>query len=305
MTPRLLPLFAGLVWIGATLALSGHRWVRRPPLPARLEPYGPTGTARRETSTSRSPTAGWWRPAIEPLAARVGPRLVAAMGSGDHLERRLAQAGTTVDPVAFRTRQAGGAVAAVLAAGAAAAALGVPLVPSAVVVAAAGGAAFLRAEQRLGDAVTARHEQLRLELPVVAEQLGMLLGAGWSLGGAMNRIAVRGQGVAADDLATVCARIRQGLSEGAALHEWAARTDLVPLDRLVSVLSLDRHTSDVGRLIAEEARSMRRDAHRQLLETIERRSQAVWIPVTVAALVPGVIFLAVPFVDALRHFTAA
>jgi hypothetical protein len=29
----------------------------------------------------------------------------------------------------------------------------------------------------------------------------------------------------------------------------------------------------------------------------------VWIPVTVAALVPGVIFLAVPFIDALRLFT--
>jgi hypothetical protein len=28
----------------------------------------------------------------------------------------------------------------------------------------------------------------------------------------------------------------------------------------------------------------------------------VWIPVTVAALVPGVLFLAVPFVDALRLF---
>jgi hypothetical protein len=28
----------------------------------------------------------------------------------------------------------------------------------------------------------------------------------------------------------------------------------------------------------------------------------VWIPVTVAALVPGVIFLAVPFIDALSLF---
>jgi hypothetical protein len=29
----------------------------------------------------------------------------------------------------------------------------------------------------------------------------------------------------------------------------------------------------------------------------------VWIPVTVAALVPGVIFLAVPFIEALRLFS--
>jgi tight adherence protein C len=38
---------------------------------------------------------------------------------------------------------------------------------------------------------------------------------------------------------------------------------------------------------------------------MERRSQQVWIPVTVATLVPGVIFLAVPFVEALRMFSEA
>ena len=55
-------------------------------------------------------------------------------------------------------------------------------------------------------------------------------------------------------------------------------------------------------LIGEEARAIRRDVHRELIETIERRGQQVWIPVTVAALVPGVIFLAVPFIDALSLF---
>jgi hypothetical protein len=49
-------------------------------------------------------------------------------------------------------------------------------------------------------------------------------------------------------------------------------------------------------------RAIRRDVHRELIKTIERRGQQVWIPVTVAALVPGVIFLAVPFIDALRLF---
>ena len=74
------------------------------------------------------------------------------------------------------------------------------------------------------------------------------------------------------------------------------------LDRLVSVLALNRQAGDLGRLIGDEARSIRRDVHRELVETIERRGQQVWIPVTVATLVPGVIFLAVPFVEALRLF---
>ena len=41
---------------------------------------------------------------------------------------------------------------------------------------------------------------------------------------------------------------------------------------------------------------------RELIEQIERRSQQVWIPVTVAALLPGAIFIAIPFVQALRAF---
>ena len=49
---------------------------------------------------------------------------------------------------------------------------------------------------------------------------------------------------------------------------------------------------------------MRRESQRRLLERIERRNEQVWIPVTVATLVPGVIFLAIPFVDALHSFGA-
>ena len=86
-------------------------------------------------------------------------------------------------------------------------------------------------------------------------------------------------------------------------REWAALERVEALDRLVSLLRLNREAGDLGRLITDEARSIRRDVHRQLIETIERRSQQVWIPVTVATLVPGVIFLAIPFTEAMRLFT--
>jgi hypothetical protein len=71
----------------------------------------------------------------------------------------------------------------------------------------------------------------------------------------------------------------------------------------VSALALNRQAGDLSRLISDEARAIRRDVHRDLVESIERRGQHVWIPVTVAALVPGVIFLAVPFIEALRLFS--
>ena len=81
--------------------------------------------------------------------------------------------------------------------------------------------------------------------------------------------------------------------------------DVAAVHRLVSVLSLNREGGDLGRLIADEARSIRREAHRELIERIERRGEQVWIPVTVATLVPGVIFLAIPFVEALRLFAGS
>jgi hypothetical protein len=48
---------------------------------------------------------------------------------------------------------------------------------------------------------------------------------------------------------------------------------------------------------------VRSEAHRALIETIERRGQLVWVPVTVATLVPGLILLAVPFLSAVAMVT--
>jgi Flp pilus assembly protein TadB len=163
---------------------------------------------------------------------------------------------------------------------------------------------FLLLEQQLASASERWKRRIFLELPVVSEQLGMLMGASFSLGAALNRIAARGTGACAQDLAIVCGRIRQGLTEVEALREWAAVADVDALNRLVGVLALNRQAGDLGRLIAEEARSIRRDVQRELIEQIERRSQQVWVPVTVATLVPGAMLLAVPFIEALRLFSS-
>jgi Flp pilus assembly protein TadB len=162
---------------------------------------------------------------------------------------------------------------------------------------------FLVIEQGVAAASSARQRRLFLELPVLAEQLAMLLSAGYSLGAALSRLATRGTGACAEDLRRVVGRLRQGLSESEAVREWADIAGVPALDRLVPVMALNREASDLGRLLADEARSIRRDVQRELVETMERRAQSVWIPVTVATLVPGVIFLAIPFLEALRLFS--
>jgi tight adherence protein C len=162
--------------------------------------------------------------------------------------------------------------------------------------------AFLLLEQQVSAASDRWKRSVHLELPVVAEQIAMLLGSGYSLVAALDRVARRGQGSIARDLQRVLTRIRQGLAEEEALAEWAELADVSSVDRFVAVLSLNREASDLGRLIAEEARTIRKDVQRELVERLEKRGQQVWIPVTVATLLPGVVFIAIPFTTALSDF---
>jgi len=226
-------------------------------------------------------------------------------GVNEELSLRLERIHATTDVTEHRVRQVGWMAVTFIGAVAMTAALRLPTTVGALLIIGSPTLAFLTIEQRVAAASTRWQRELFEQLPILAEQLGLLLGAGFSLGSALNRLARRGTGACGMDLRRVVSRVRQGLSEGDALREWALIADVAAVHRLVSVLSLNREGGDLGRLIAEEARSIRRDAHRELIERIERRGEQVWIPVTVATLVPGVIFMAVPFVQALSLFSSS
>ena len=295
---------AGLVfWVGATLVLSQNRWFARRALVDRLRPYEPGGLARGGHGPGLL-SVGSFADVVGPLARSTGERLARLVGISEELTRKLERLHSPVDQTEFRLRQAGWAAVGLAGAVLVTATLRPPV--PVVLLCLLGGPvlAFLVVEQQLAVASDRRKRRLFLELPVVSEQLGMLLSAGYSLGSALHRLADRGQGGSGQDLRRVVARIRQGVGEVDALREWADIADVDALARLVAVLSLNREAGDLGRLIAEEARAIRREVQRELIEQIERRSQQVWIPVTVAALVPGAIFIAIPFIEALRAFGA-
>lgn len=290
------------LWIGMTLVLSQVRWFARESLTDRLRPYvvgGPPGGRRVGVFSVES-----FRDAIGPLSRAIGERAAQLAGVSEDLEVRLARVHASLDVTGFRVRQVGWSVCGLGVAALLAIAMRLtPLVAVAVLLSGP-VVAFLVQEQRLALESQRWQRRVFLELPVVAEQLSLLLSAGWSLSAALNRLAARSHGATGRDLERVGRRIRQGLSETDALREWARVASVPALDRLVPVLALNRDTSDLGRLVADEARSIRRDVHRELIEAAERRNQQVWIPVTVAALVPGALFLAVPFVEALSAFGA-
>ena len=289
-----------LMWAGLTLLLAQVRWFSRRPLAARIGPYLPGGMGRRTRAGLLSVES--FREAVGPLARSLGSQFSRLFGVSEDLDRRLRRVHADLDVTAFRVRQIGWAFAALGLGTLAAAALRPPAAITVLLTLGGMLLAFLLLEQQVTTASDRWKRSIHLELPIVAEQIGMLLAAGYSLVGALERVARRGEGAVATDLQSVLARIRQGVDETAALREWAELADVDVVERFVSVLALNREASDLGRLIGAEARAMRQDVHRELVETLERRGQQVWIPVTVATLLPGVIFIAIPFYAALAGF---
>jgi len=289
--------------MGSALVLSCTRWFARTPLVERLRPFAfdPNVTAGRRPGLLSVES---FRDVLRPAAAAMGDLVGRLVGTED-LATRLARVHSPLDAPAFRVRQVGLAGVGLLGGVAATAALRPPSPAAALFILGLPALVFLLAERSLQRSGIARQRRLAAELPVIAEQLAMLLASGWSTGGALQRVAERGTGVAAEDLAVVMGRIRQGLSEAEALGEWRDLAKVAAADRLVAVLALQRATTDLGRLLAAEARAIRQDHHRRLIEQLDRRAQQVWIPVTVATLVPGAIFLSIPFIEALRLFTAS
>lgn len=289
-----------LLWAGLTLLFAELRWFARRPLAERLGPYVPGGMGTRGRVGLLSVES--FREAVGPLARGLGARFSRLVGVSEELDRRLTRIHSELDVTEFRVRQVGWSLAGLGAGALLAVAVRPPAAVTLVFVLGGMLLAFLLLEQQVTAASARWKRTLHLELPVTAEQLAMLLGSGYSLLAALDRVSRRGTGSIARDLRRVTGRVRQGASEEQALREWADLADVVAVERFVSVLALNREASDLGRLIATEARSIRRDVHRDLIEVIERRGQQVWIPVTVATLLPGAMFIGIPFTAALSDF---
>lgn len=299
---RLLLLSALLLFAGTTVLFGEVRWFARPRLTDRLRRFAPASTPTAGRAALL--TAASFRDVAAPLAQSVGDAIARLLGVEEDLRLRLQRLHSPLDPASFRVRQIGAAGAALGLSALVTLTMAMPPVLALLLLGGGPLLVVLLAEQRLLTACRRRQEQLFHELPVVAEQLGMLLGAGYSLTASISRLARRSHGAAAADLLRVGNRVRQGLSESDALLEWASIARVREVDRLVDVLVLDRQGADLAQLVAQEARAMRGEAHRRTLEQIERRNQLVWVPVTVATLVPGVLFIAIPFIAALREFAA-
>jgi Flp pilus assembly protein TadB len=287
--------------IGATSLLSGlpfvgthsRSWVLRPHI-------GPAAASDRSTAASRW-AGGETILAVGTAASRLTGR---ALGIVEPLAVRLDRINHRDDASSFRFRQGSAAVtAAVLGA---ALSLLAAVTPALILVLTVGvtAAAVLAPEAELIWQGRRWSAATRYELPVVGEQLVALLQAGRSPTTALEEVADSSGTPLRRDLARVVDHLRRGGGLDEALARWASRSDVDAVHRLTGVLSLHHRTPDLAELLRAEVDAARDELHRDLLALIDRRGQQVWIPVTVAALIPGAIFLLVPFFDALRLFGA-
>lgn len=296
----MLLLVATSSFAGSLLLLPRIRWFQHTSLSRRIAPYVPHGDA---TPLSDPFSADSLLEVIGPLAQSAGAQLSRLLGVEEETSVRLTRIHSPLGVGDYRIRQFAWALAA-FAAGTAIAVIGALPPPFAFgLVVAFPALAFVVIEHRLARRSADWQRRTVLELPVVVEQLGMLLDAGQSLGSSLQRIAQRGNGVVPADLARVCQRMRHGLTEVDALMEWSVTVRVEAVDRLVAVLAVHAWAGNASDVLTQEARSIRSEVHRRLLSDISRRSQMVWIPVTVAALVPGTMLMSVPFIDAMHLFT--
>jgi tight adherence protein C len=179
---RLLVLSGLAMWLGITLLLSRTRRFSRVSLINRLRPYGTFNPATHTSAGVLS--AENFRDAMAPLARSVGDRLSRILGVGEDLGLKLRRIHAPTDVTAFRLRQAGYAV---LATGIAAVFVTTAAPPAPIALLALCGTpllVFVLLEQQVTAASRAWQRRVFLELPVMTEQLAMLLAAGYSLSNA-------------------------------------------------------------------------------------------------------------------------
>lgn len=284
-----------VLWVGTALVLSTLGPLRRPTLATRVRPY----VVPAPIPSVGSRFAG--------VSLVLGERLGRVLPASGPLDDRLRRTHHRLDPAAFRFRQLSHGVLALGLVGAGLAVAPIAISPVLVVVLVLGApvAVVLAHEQQLAAIERRQRQEVGRELPTIAEQLAMLLGAGHSVAAALSRLGERGTGPCAADLRHVTRRLQQGVDEADALREWADLRPCPGVVHLVGVLTLAREATDLDRLVEQEAEAIRADAHRELLAVLERRAQQVWVPVTVATLLPGSLLLLVPFLDALRLFAGS
>jgi hypothetical protein len=135
-----------------------------------------------------------------------------------------------------------------------------------------------------------RTSEVNLAVVSLLEQVHLKLVNGNSL----NAALANAEGVTNPDVAQLQNLLRSGLDLETAASFWLAEFDTESKRRLTDLFLAKTTTSETLALLSALISQLRKEQRFSLIAEIERRNQLVWIPVTIAVLVPGMIFIAIP-----------
>lgn len=295
----------GGLFAGGTLTMLGAlpSW-RAASLAVRIAPY-----VRDVVGDDRLPGGALPTPGALPAAelvpwGRALRMFERAIGGGEALRQRLAQAGVRTDPSLFRARQLGWMIVGI----AAGAVMAIVLVLAgqmtpglAVLPFVAGGVGAAAYELQLSRRVSSRRSRLTEELPTMLEFLSLCLSAGEGLLDSLRRVTTVGSGELVGELKQVILAVGTGSPLADALSEMAARLQLAGLSRAVDqvVAALERGAPLAGVLQAQ-AGDAREEAKRTLIEQAGRKEILMLLPLVFLILPLSVLFAIYPGLFILR-----
>ncbi|GAA3627739.1 type II secretion system F family protein [Microbacterium awajiense] len=298
MTPLLTDIAYALVLgvalsVGIALVASvTPRW-GAPTLSRRIAPY------LRDVTDPR----GIVPVSIEPRW-RAAVRVAGAHSVSPSVQRRLRQAGWSIDAAAFRGRQLAWAIAGVAIGG---------MVVVAVVLAGHGGpalavvpilfgvAAVVACDLWLSHAAAARVARIEEELPTVLEFLALGLSAGEGMLDSLRRVGSVGAGELTAAIGEVVVAAGTGSSLSDALGRLGRELDVPALSRAVDQLTaaIDRG-APLAQVLQAQAADAREDAKRRLIESAGRKEIAMLVPLVFLILPLSVVFAVFPGIFMLR-----
>lgn len=275
-------LLGGMLAAGILCILAAApRW-RAAALITRIAPYVRDAVNDAVLPIGVLPKAGVLPAHAADGVARLRALLLRGFGDSEALSQRLAQAGSSEEPAAFRGRQlawalagfGGGSVLVIVLA-----LSGRMTPPAAVLPVLFGVGAAMALDVLLSTRVKSRLTRLSDELPTTLEFLALCLSAGEGFLDALRRVAAIGSGELTQELRQVVLAVGTGSSLADALGEMAARLRLPGLSRATDqIIAALEHGAPLAGVLHAQASDAREDAKRILIEQAGRREILMMMP---------------------------
>ena len=235
---------------------------------------------------------------------RVRAAFERAIGGGDALAQRLAQAGSEQTTAAFRGRQLAWGVGGLVAGAFVVLVIAITgrMSPSAVLLPLiAGATAAVAYDMQLTARANARRARLAAELPTTLEFLALCLSAGESLLDALRRVSGIGTGQLTQELRQTVLAVHTGSPLADALGETATRLQLPGLSRAVDqIIAALEHGAPLAAVLHAQAADARDEAKRVLIEQAGRKEITMLLPLVFLILPMSVLFAVYPGLFILR-----